>query len=81
MVASLRASNTHPNSLSRCCLLVFMTSTGVKKWNSQFFATVLIQDEGEPEQDVADEGRSYAYPPIMSAPQSDDTSPAIMGLL
>ncbi|KFY75438.1 hypothetical protein V499_04586 [Pseudogymnoascus sp. VKM F-103] len=58
-----------------------MTSTGVKKRNSQFFATVLIQDEGEPEQDVADAGRSDAHLPIMSAPQSDDTSPAIMGFL
>ncbi|OBT82906.1 hypothetical protein VE02_08578 [Pseudogymnoascus sp. 03VT05] len=53
-----------------------MTSTGVKKRDSRFFATVLIQDEDEPEQDAADAGRLHANLPIMSAPQTDNTLPA-----
>ncbi|OBT42822.1 hypothetical protein VE00_08137 [Pseudogymnoascus sp. WSF 3629] len=58
-----------------------MTSTGVKKRDSRFFATVLIQDEDEPEQDAADAGRSHANLPIMSAPQSDDTRPAFIDFM
>ncbi|OBT76370.1 hypothetical protein VF21_03654 [Pseudogymnoascus sp. 05NY08] len=53
-----------------------MTSTGVKKRDSRFFATVLIQDEDEPEQYAAAAGRSHANLPIKSAPQSDNTLPA-----
>lgn len=52
-----------------------------QKRDSRFFATVLIQDEDEPEQDAADAGRSHANLPIMSAPQSDDTRPAFIDFM